>query len=599
VAAAIFVAAVSRWQQAPASLTLLASVACVAAFAVTAVSALLTEVRGSRLTRGFLYLHAAFDLLLVTAVVHLTGGLGSQFAALYILVIVAASLLLRGGGLLVTALALTLFLADGLLLSPTAAVGPAAWLQFGVFAAVAGCSAAISVRLHELGEGQEALTAELVQFRIQASEILRTIRSGIVTVSAEGRLLYANPAATALLGVDLARTSRRQVLPVVAGVAPDLAAALERGLATGERTTRGEGTITAGDGRSFPIGVTTTVAEAGERGLTVTAIFQDISEGKRLEALHRRAERLEAVAALSASLAHEIKNPLASIRSAVEQLAAVPSAGEDERTLAGLIVRESDRLSRLLSEFLDFARVRVRHVAQLDLAQVVAGAAALARAHPDRAAEVEVRCDIPEMLLVEGDEDLLHRAVFNLVLNAVQATPAPGRVVVALAPAASHELPPGPLRAGGAVALRVSDTGPGIAPEVRERLFDPFITTKPGGTGLGLPVVHRAIEAHRGLVFVDSDATGTRVTVLLPFEQRERGAAGPLGPAAAVAGAASGAVAGVDAAGPSGATWARGAPPEPHATRSRPGPAIEAPRDGAVRDAHLRPTTSVRTISPV
>ena len=575
VAGAIFVAAVSRWQQAPAAFTLLASVACVTAFAVTAASALLTEVYDRPITRSFLYLHAAFDLLLVTAVVHMTGGLGSQFAALYILVIVGASLLLRGGGLLVTALALACFLADGLLLSHAASVSVTTWLQFGLFAAVAACSAAISVRLHELGVGQDELTAELVQFRIQASEILRSIRSGIVTVSSQGRLLYANPSAAALLGVDLARTTRREVLPVIAAVAPDLAAALQRGLATGERTTRGEGTVTAADGRTFPIGVTTTVAEAGARGVAVTAIFQDISEGKRLEALHRRAERLEAVAALSASLAHEIRNPLASIRSAVEQLAAVPSAGEDERILGALIVRESDRLARLLSEFLDFARVRVRHVGQVDLAAVVAGAAALARAHPDRAGGVEVRCDVPETLLVEGDEDLLHRAVFNLALNAVQATPSPGEVLLTLGPAAAGELPAGLLQGGRAVALRVSDTGTGIAAEVRDRLFDPFITTKPGGTGLGLPVVHRAIEAHRGVVLVDSDADGTRFTVLLPVQQREGGDAAVGAPARA---------------------W--GAPPEPHATLPRLARTTERPAAVAERPVGTERTTPARTTTP-
>ena len=521
VAGAIFVAAVSRWQHAPASVTLLASLACVSAFAVTAASALLTEVYRRPASPAFLYLHTGFDLLLVTAVVHLTGGLDSPFAALYLLVIVGASLLLRQGGLLVTALALTLFLADGVLLSEGTGVGIAAWLQFGVFAAVAGCSAAISVRLHEIGAGQEELTAELEQFRVQASEILRSLRSGVVTVSAEGRLLYANPAAGALLGVDLSRTTERQVLPIIAAVAPELAAALQRGLEAGERTNRGEGTVSTATGRVFPIGVTTTVAETVGRRPSVTAIFQDISESKRLDALHRRAERLEAVAALSASLAHEIKNPLASIRSAVEQLAAVPRADEDERTLGALIVRESDRLSRLLSEFLDFARVRVRHVGAVDLARVVTEATGLARAHPDRAADLVVRCETPDGLLVEGDEDLLHRAVFNLVLNAVQATPAPGEVVVTLATAAESELPAGMLRDGGAVALRVRDTGPGIAAEVRDRLFDPFITTKPGGTGLGLPVVHRAIEAHRGVVLVDSDANGTRFTVLLPVVQRD------------------------------------------------------------------------------
>ncbi len=517
VAGAVFVAAVYAWESAAAADTLLASIACVAALLVTAGEAIQTEMRRAPLSRGFLYCHAAFDLLLVTAVVHLTGGLDSQFAALYIVVIASAALLLPGGGgLLVAALGVTLYMADGVFGGHDAAFNAAAWLQLAVFAAVAAGGALITSRLRDAGAVREELAAELARARLQASDILNDIRSGIVTVNTDGRLLYANPAAGALLGLQLGRASGRVVLPLVAAAAPELAAALERGMRDGARTTRGEGTITLG-GRSFPIGVTTTLSELEGRGVTVTAIFQDLSESKRLEALHLRAQRLEAVAALSASLAHEIRNPLASIRSAVEQLAAVPHAGDDERTLGALIVRESDRLSRLLADFLDFARVRVTRVAPVDLGLVTEAATALAAAHPDRDPGITVRWIPPAApVVVEGDEDLLHRATFNLVLNAVQATRAPGEVRVEVAPVEQDTWPGGMVFDRGAVGLRVSDTGGGIPPELHESLFEPFVTTKAGGTGLGLAVVHRAVEAHLGLVLVDGDERGTRFTVLLP-----------------------------------------------------------------------------------
>jgi two-component system sensor histidine kinase PilS (NtrC family) len=286
------------------------------------------------------------------------------------------------------------------------------------------------------------------------------------------------------------------------------------------RTTRGEGVVKTPT-RRFHIGVTTTYMEGpgrdGQR--TATAIFQDISDQKRIELLRLRAERLEGVAELSASLAHEIKNPLASIRSAVEQLSRLPKATEDEQTLAGLVIRESDRLSRLLSEFLDFARVRVARTEPVDLGKVARDAANLASAHPDRKDGVSVSCAVAEGVdvTVDGDEDLLHRAVFNLVLNAVQATPAGGEVRVEAMPATSDHVPSGiGYESGAAVAVRVTDSGPGIPADIRERLFDPFFTTKPGGSGLGLAVVHRAVEAHRGYVLVDSGAHGTRFTVVLP-----------------------------------------------------------------------------------
>jgi two-component system sensor histidine kinase PilS (NtrC family) len=125
--------------------------------------------------------------------------------------------------------------------------------------------------------------------------------------------------------------------------------------------------------------------------------------------------------------------------------------------------------------------------------------------------------------MVDGDEDLLHRAMFNLILNAIQASPTGGRVKVDLVALGVDDAPAGMTFDRGGIAIRVSDEGPGIPPEIRDRLFDPFFTTKQGGSGLGLPIVHRAIEAHRGFVFVDTDSRGTRVTVLLPTHQTDNG----------------------------------------------------------------------------
>jgi two-component system, NtrC family, sensor histidine kinase PilS len=523
--AAIFVAAVLAWRNADEGLTLVASLLITIALAFTAGSALYTVVQRTTLRPAFLYTQSLFDLAVVTAIVHVTGGGSSQFAALYILVIAAASLLLPfPGGLVIAALGCVLYFTD-VLLTPGMHLDLGVWLQLGVFSAVALGSGYIAARLRQAGAGTEQLAAELVKVRLQAADILRNIRSGIVTVDASGGLVYANPAASQLLGLRLESHIGSRVIETIAESAPELARALHRAAQDGTRTSRAEGTITVRD-RRFPVGLNTTTSEgdAGGAPATATAIFQDISDQKRLDSLHARAERLEAVAELSASLAHEIKNPLASIRSAVEQLARSPRTTTDERTLADLIVRESDRLSRLLSEFLDFARVRVAQVEPVDLSAVARGAANLASAHPDKPFNVEVLCNgTSEGMIVEGDEDLLHRAVFNLALNAVQASPQGGRVRVELAPLSMDQVPAGVSFDRGGVALRVSDDGPGIPAEIRDRLFDPFFTTKPGGSGLGLSIVHRAIEAHAGFVFVDSDDRGTRVTVLLPSHQSETG----------------------------------------------------------------------------
>src|SRR5436190_592351 len=435
---AIFLAAVFVWTRADADKLnlLIASLAFAMTTAVTVASAAYSEIYTRPLRKNFLYLQSVFDVLLVTAVVHVTGGAASQFSALYILVIAASTLLLPlGGGFLIAALGNVLYVGDVIWALDTAMTFPV-WLQLGVFTAVALGSGYLAVQLRREGEGKAMLVAELGQLRLQADDILRNIRSGVVTVDSQGRLVYANPMAEQMLELDLLNHLGEPVVEAMASIAPELARAIEHSITDHVRTTRAEGTVTTPT-RQFSVGVTTTYTEGDglRTNRTTTAIFQDISDLKRMEALRLRAQRLEGVAELSAALAHEIKNPLASIRSAIEQLARIPRAGDDERTLSNLVMRESDRLSRLLTEFLDFARVRVAHTSSVDLATVVRGAAALAGSHPDRREGVHVTCVIQnESLLIEGDEDLLHRAVFNLALNAVQASPAKGEVRIEAGP---------------------------------------------------------------------------------------------------------------------------------------------------------------------
>ncbi len=474
--------------------------------------------------RTFLYLQAVFDLALITTVVHMTGGPDSDLALLYVpLIAVVAVLMPPTSTALVTALVGLVYFAD-VFFSTHGAIGAALWLQLGVFVAVAAVTAYFTSRVKVMGAEQEALAGELRQVRLEADDVLRNLRTGVITVGSAGELLYSNPAAEEILGFHDADWRARPIMPELARIAPEFWTAITATARRGVRLMRVEAQVHRAD-RTFPIGVTTTTLEGqGSGPPRVTAIFTDISDSKRLEELHLRAERLEAVAELSSSLAHEIKNPLASIRSSVEQLARSARASPDEKFLAALIVRESDRLARLLSEFLDFSRVRVTECRPLDLTEVARSATRLVREHPDCPDDADIAVE-GGAVRMEGDEDLLHRVVFNLVLNAVQATGPGARIAVRVGQPAAGEVPAG---AGmeNPVALRVADNGPGIPAEVRDRLFDPFVTGRVGGTGLGLAIVQRAVEAHRGLVLVDSiEGRGTTFTVYFPAARRKEEAA--------------------------------------------------------------------------
>jgi two-component system sensor histidine kinase PilS (NtrC family) len=467
-------------------------------------------------TNAFFLIQALVDLGLVTTIVHFVGQPQSAFPALYVLVVAAYALLLPPAWIGLTAvLASVLFVSDTIW-SHGAALDTASWAQIAVFNLVFGIVAVLGHRLREAGMEQATLATELQRVRLEADDILRNIRSGVLTVDGFGRLAFINPTAERLLDLDGDALIGLPVLDELKTRSSELWAATVAGIRNGRKISRGEGMVLQGGGRMFPIGLsTTTFRQEAQDAPSVTAIFTDISDLKEVQELHMRAERLEAVAELSASLAHEIRNPLASIRSSVEQLARSKHADEDERFLSGLIVRESDRLSRLLSEFLDFARVRATHFVPLDLHSVVVAVVHLIRAHPDCRADAVITIE-GEHTLLEGDEDLLHRVVANLMLNAVQAARGPIRITVSVATAQASEIPHG-TNLDHAIRLQVRDNGPGIPEEVRERLFQPFVSGRSGGSGLGLAIVQRAVEAHRGLVLVDSSpVSGTTFTIFLP-----------------------------------------------------------------------------------
>ncbi len=526
VAVALYVAAVLQFRDVSQFDVLLTSGLLLVTLSMTAASVWHTHFRGQSAGQTFLYLQALFDVGLITAVVHVTGGPQSDFAGLYVvLVAVTAVLMPPASTALITVTAALAYLGDVMLGHPASSIA-STWIQVAVFALVAGVTAYLATRVSLMGAEREALAGELRQVRLEAADVLRQLRSGVLTLNGGGRLLFCNPAAEELLGLPIASWTGRSIIPHLARVAPKFAAAIQSLPQNPGGQVRVEADVQGPD-RTFPIGVTITLLEAGsDDGGTprITAIFTDISSTKRLEQLRLRAERLEAVAELSASLAHEIKNPLASIRSSVEQLARVAHRHPDEQFLAGLIVRESDRLSRLLTEFLDFSRVRVTQYREVDLAEVADAAIRLVREHPDCATGAGITLHGGPAVL-EGDEDLLHRVVWNLVLNAVQAMGPGARVEVRLSRPSASQIPAG-VAIPAPVALTVADNGPGIPESLRGRLFQPFVSGRPGGSGLGLAIVQRAVDAHRGVVLLESTpGRGTTFTIYFPASQRREAAA--------------------------------------------------------------------------
>lgn len=535
-AAGIFGGAVGAWRETTPETTLLATWALLLSVAVTAASVWYTRGLGRSPSQNFLYAQVLFDTLLVTAVVHMTNDGSSVFAPLYILVIVAGSLLLPlPGGMLIGALACILYLADLIVWFDRMGAGGAlvnilgvsvpeplasATLQIVLFATMALVTAALGDRLRRTGSMLGEIESELRQLRLDTNDILAAIDTGLVTVDNDGRLVYMNVAAEGVLGLQEWKWRGQPVVEELDRVAPGLGRIIRRTVERRAPTRRSEILTPGSEGFRY-LGVRTTILDRAETPW-VTAVFQDITESKQFEDLSRRAERLEAVAELGASLAHEIKNPLASIRSAVEQLNGDRLAPRDRDTLGRLVLTESDRLSRLLTDFMEFSRVELRRWGSVDMVKVTRDAIDLVEQHPDRHDGTSILFDAPAELSIDGDPDVLHRAVFNLVLNAVQHAGERGGVTVELKRISAPELPRG-VRLKAPVRLSVKDTGPGIPAEDVKRIFDPFFTTRRGGTGLGLAMVHRAVEAHQGTILVDNGTDqGARFMIYLPSKSVQR-----------------------------------------------------------------------------
>ncbi|MDT8435443.1 MAG: ATP-binding protein [Gemmatimonadota bacterium] len=504
------------------------AIAGLAAAAVfTPLSYFLSHHRRRSTGRAFLLSQAILDVGLASAVVHITGGLQSPFVSLFIGLAAAYALLLPLAAALV--IAVSAGLVHGTINLATAEAGanlPVLVVQVVIITLVAAATSVIGSRLRAVRSQLRTVEGELRRLELDTADVLRIIPSGVVTIDSGRRLVYANLAAAELLGIDVEASLGRDVAPLFERLSPELAIAVDETLHLGRRLRNRELEIvrpTDGDdadaGDGVPLAVSSSVLTASGKDRSYVLLMQDLRPGRQLEDLRLRAGRLGAVAELSASLAHELKNPLASIRSAAEQLCGRGFEDEDDGILGRLIVRESDRLNLILGEFGDFARVDVAERRPVPLDRLIPEVLETVGRHPAAAGRARLESEfLDDAGGLWGDPELLRRVLQNLVLNAVQVGEADGPVHVrVVTDSLRPDLVPGEISLGNPVRIRVIDDGPGIDPEDLPRIFDPFYTRRPGGSGLGLSIAHRAVQAHGGALLVNSEpGRGACFAVVLP-----------------------------------------------------------------------------------
>ncbi len=366
-------------------------------------------------------------------------------------------------------------------------VGAGGWLSLFVF------------------QGYRVARETLKHVQAFAGLLIGRLPVGVIATDEAGMIKTCNPVAVALLGKGgegVVGAAPEEVLP--AALAEFFA-----GPGPADEWLNREVALSGGGDRELSLRVSSVpVVEEGKEKITGRVVLlDDVTELKGLEARIRRHEQLAALGKMAAGVAHEVRNPLSSIKGFATLLGAKFAAGSEEHESARLLVSEVERLNRSITELLNYARPLPLQPVPVEVGIAVEESLKLVRADADAlgvTVATGIAGDLPSVL---ADPDRLSQVLLNLLLNALQAMTDGGTLTVTA----------GPGQAPGMVDIVLRDTGPGIPEAVRDRVCDPYFTTKAGGVGLGLAMVVKIVDEHRGALRIDSrEGEGTTVTVSLP-----------------------------------------------------------------------------------
>jgi len=471
----------------------------------------------------------AIDALLVSAFIYFTGGVTSYFTSLYVLPVIAASTIqLRRGGLLVATLSTVLY--GGLVLAQylaASAPGTGPWLNayaeslpsgsvarytvamnvFGLFA-VALLGGTLANRLRSAGAQLEQASTEIADLQALNQHVIDSLQSGLATTDQALRILTFNRGAEVITGLSARAVAGHPIAEVLQLSASEMAS-IQDGLRSDGARRRHEVRFQSIDNRGeLEIGLTATYLETpgGRAGLLFT--FQDVTAIKKLERDSAIQQRLAAVGEMAAGIAHEIRNPLASMSGSIQILRQELPLSSEQEQLMDIVLRESERLNTTIRSFLAYARPQRFQIERFDVRRALNDTTLLLRNSADVLDEHRISVDVPASeLWYEADEGQIKQIVWNLATNGLRAMPRGGRLHLAGAIEPSSE----------GVVLTVSDEGIGIPPEELDGLFQPFHGTFAKGSGLGLAIVHRIVSDYHGEIRVSSQpGAGTTVSVRLP-----------------------------------------------------------------------------------
>ncbi len=462
-------------------------------------------------------LQLGIDILIVTWLVWHSGVIQSPYIALYIVVIAISSLFFIARDAVVTSVVCAVaFTASAVsLMNHTPAAANDSLQQtvqaVGMFDIAFLVVGLLSARLAERQSRSDvrllAATQSLADLRALHERIVESIRSGVVTTDLEGRIFTFNQAAAEITGYE-EKTVRGKDASILFGDLKERIANSLRTINSVEGSGgRFETDCLTPEGLRLRLGysISPLFSEANETtGMVIT--FQDLTQVRTLEETSRRQDRLAAIGRMAASIAHEIRNPLAAMRGSIQMLRSEMDTDSHQTELMEIILRESDRLNRIITDFLSYARPRSLVQSKVDVGVLLHQTFALLRHSPEILETQSIVEEVPdEPLIVDADEGQLKQVFWNLARNALQAMPQGGTLTTQLEKNSFNRL-----------RISFSDTGRGMTPDQVEHLFEPFSSTT-GGTGLGLSIVYQIIRDHGGTINVRSrEGQGTTISIELP-----------------------------------------------------------------------------------
>jgi len=463
------------------------------------------------------------DVALEVAIVHYSGGVSGQFTTVFCLTIAAAAFVLAMPGGLASAMLSSLCFVGYQAMEAHGWVTPPgrelfatsrtsglidAYMHASMFFLVGTLGGHLAERIKLKGRALEHAETALEQLRVDTNYILENMSSGVLVVAESGTVVTINAAAGDILEIGGDEVIGRSVKDALGQRVPDLAGELTAALATTRGTHRKEIAARTRAGGSRPLGISISfLTEDSMRRRGAIAVFQDLTEVHEMRERVRKADRLAAIGELSAGIAHELRNPLASISGSIEMLYNELKLDGENMRLMELIMRESDRLDRIISDFLDFAKLRTPSKYPTKLERALEETLMLLSKNAEKSDGISTRleCD-PRLPEVWMDDEQMRQVFLNLAVNACEAMDKGGTLeITALA------------SERGLVRVSFTDNGPGIDPQEMARMFEPFFTTKEGGTGLGLAIANKIVVAHGGMIeYRNRDQRGAEFTIVLP-----------------------------------------------------------------------------------